>query len=119
MTNKRQHGQVQEKEYNNSIVIEKARYTYFDTSNDGRMTIYFRSGLIYEFKNVKPLFAKHFLGSSDQNVATAFNKYISNNFIRSKVTKTKKFYECIEKAKNTDKQRKLKKEGKQNAKLVQ
>ncbi len=118
MAKKKRNDGVEEKEYN-SVVIEKARYRYFDTSNDGKMTIYFRSGLIYEFKNVKPIFAKQFLNSSDREIGTAFNKYISANFVLDKVTKTQKFHKIMEKARNTDKLRKQKKERNRNAQLVQ
>ena len=41
-----------EKKYD-SIIIEKAKYEYFETSGDGKMTVYFKSGIIYEFLNVK------------------------------------------------------------------
>lgn len=111
------HGGI-EKRFFNSVIIEKARWYYKETSNSGKLTIYFRSGIVYEFNNVKPQFAMAFLKSTDNYVGTAFNKYINNTFVISKTTKTKKFYEVMEKARKVDQQRKEKKARKQNAKLV-
>jgi hypothetical protein len=106
-----------EKKYN-SLIIEKAKYEHFETSNTGKVTVYFKSGIIYEFKNVKPNYARAFLNSNDREVGTAFNRYINAHFIVSKVRRTEKFYQAIEKAKIVDQQRKEKKMRKKNAQLV-
>ena len=117
MPEKKKYTNIIERKYN-SIVIEKAKYEYFETSDDGKMTVYFKSGLVYEFINVKPKFAEAFLNSSDREVGTSFNKYINAYFIIDKIKKTEKFYEIMEKARNTDKQRKEKKARKKHAQLV-
>jgi len=108
---------VIEKKYN-SIIIEKAKYEYFETSGDGRMTVHFRSGIVYEFKDVKARFAHAFLNSSDREIGTAYNKYINAFFIVDKTRKTEKFYKAMEKARMVDQQRKEKKARKKNAELV-
>lgn len=107
-----------EKTFHNSIIIEKARWHYRETSDDGRLVVYFRSGLVYDFQNVKPRFAEAFMNSSDQQVGTSFNKYIHNNFVISNIKKTEKFFETMEKARKVDQARKAKKARKKNAKLV-
>lgn len=108
---------VVEKKYD-SIIIEKAKYEYFETSGDGKMTVYFKSGIVYEFLNVKPRFAEAFLNSSNREIGTSFNKYINAYFIVNKIRKTEKFYQMMEKARNKDKQRKEKKARKKDAELV-
>lgn len=107
-----------EKKFHNSVIIEKARWYYRETSDDGRLVIFFRSGLVYNFPNVKPRFAEAFINSSDQQVGTSFNKYIHNNFVVSNIKKTEKFFETMERAREIDQARKTKKARKKNAKLV-
>jgi len=106
-----------EKTYD-SIIIEKAKYEYFETNDSGKMTVYFKSGLVYEFKGVKKPFAQVFMNSSDREIGTAFNKYINAHFVVDKIRKTKKFHQIMEKARKVDKSRKDKKRRTKNAELV-
>lgn len=92
-----------EKMFTKSIVFEKARWYYKETSNDGRLVVYFKSGLVYHFKNVKPRFAEAFLHSNDHECGTVFNKYIRSQFEINKVVKTPKFIKMLEDAKRKDK----------------
>jgi len=117
MAHTRKYNSEVEKTYN-SIIIEKAKYEYFETNDSGKMTVYFRSGLVYEFKDVKKPFAQIFMNSSDREIGTAFNKYINAVFIIDKIRKTKKFHQTMERARKTDKARKDKKRRTKNAELV-
>ena len=109
-----------EKTFHHSLIIEKARWYYKETSGDSRLVIHFRSGIVYTYKNVKPRFAEAFLKSTDNEVGTSFNKYIHNHFIASDIKKTQKFHENMDKARKVDEARKAKRarERKKNAKLV-
>jgi len=109
-----------QKVFEHSLIIEKAIWSYRETSDDGRLVIHFRSGLVYDYKNVKPRFAEAFINSTDNEVGTSFNKYIHNNFIISEIKKTKKFHEIMDRARKVDEARKAKKarERKKNAQLV-
>ena len=102
----------------NSVIIEKVKFQYFETSDDGKIAVYFRSGLIYEFLNVKKRFAEAFMNSSDREIGTSFNKYINAYFVVHKIKKTEKFYKTMEKASKVDQQRKEKKARKKHAELV-
>lgn len=117
MASKKKFSHEIENKYN-SVIIEKTKYQYFDTSDDGRLIVYFKSGLVYEFINVKPRFAKAFMDSSDREIGTAFNKYINAYFVIDKIRKTDKFYKTMEKARNIDQRRKEKKARKKHAELV-
>jgi len=117
MAHTKKYGSEVEKTYN-SIIIEKARYEYFETSNSGKMSVYFKSGLVYEFKDVRKPFAQAFMNSSDREIGTAFNKYINGVSIVDKIRKTKKFHQTMEKARKVDKSRKDKKRRTKDAELV-
>lgn len=116
-----------QKIFHHSLIIEKAIWYYRETSDDGRLVVHFRSGIVYDYKNVKPRFAEAFMNSTDNQVGTSFNKYIHNHFVTSEIKKTKKFYETIEKARKVDLARKARKtrerakkarENKKHAELV-
>lgn len=117
MTHVRNFNNEIEKKYD-SIIIEKAKYQYSKTNDSGKMTVYFRSGLVYEFINVKKPFAEAFLNSSSREIGTAFNKYLNAHFVVDKIRKTKKFNLTMEKARKIDQQRKEEKARKKYAKLV-
>lgn len=92
-----------EKVFSDSIIFEKTRWYYRETSGDGTLIIYFKSGLVYHFRNVKPRFAEAFLNASDQESGTAFNKYINNQFQIDKIIRSPKFVKMLEDAKKRDK----------------
>lgn len=92
-----------EKVFSDSIIFEKTRWYYRETSDDGTLVVYFKSGLIYHFKNVKPKFAEVFLYSGDQEAGTIFNKYISSQFEIDKIIRSAKFTKMLEDAKKRDK----------------
>lgn len=92
-----------EKTFDKSIIFEKARWYYRETSGDGRLVVYFRSGIVYHFKDVKPRFAEAFLHSNDQECGTAFNKYIRSQFQIDRTVKTAKFTKMLQEAKRKDK----------------
>lgn len=92
-----------EKEFPKSIIFEKARWYYKETTTEGTLVIYFKSGLVYHFRKVKPRFAEAFLHSNDYEVGTAFNKYINSQFEIDKIVRTPKFTKMLNDAKKKDK----------------
>lgn len=92
-----------EKAFPTSIIFEKVRWRYKETSNEGTLIVYFKSGLIYHFERVKPRFAEAFIHSSDQEAGTTFNKYINSQFQISKIVRTPKFTKMLETARKKDK----------------
>jgi len=97
-----------EKEFPTSIIFEKARWNYKETRGDGNLIIYFRSGIVYHYINVKPRFAEAFLHSNDYEAGTSYNKYINNQYQVSKVVRTAKFSEMLTSAKIRDQEAKSK-----------
>lgn len=97
-----------EKQFPTSIIFEKVRWNYKETRGDGNLIIYFRSGIVYHYKNVKPRFAEAFLHSNDYEAGTSYNKYINSQYQVCKVVKTPKFSEILENAKKRDQKAKAK-----------
>lgn len=97
-----------EKQFPTSIIFEKARWNYKETRGDGNLIIYFRSGIVYHYKDVKQTYAEAFLHSNDYEAGTSYHKYIDNQYKIYKIVKTPKFSELLESAKVRDREAKSK-----------